>query len=396
MGPTLDDLALEAAAGSEIQRYLQARGIRTVATLALLAPDEAELRKVLIEPLLAGWNTTTPAIKIPDSEKPIASAILFHMWSLAQQHWQRQIAPPPAPATAAAGTPLPAVQDPKQSEKIPTTLPAGEWTKLVTFYNEQKIHGRARQFPVAELLGAESILARALHEHRISKQYSPILLGEILAKRSFTSSGEVNPLSRSPKKSSTLTMVEGELVKQDEAPWEPRSMLALLDGLQSVKWAHILLQLGDELDVEEFFSWMTQRFRSRPTKLEQLASYYLSASWRLAMTMRSGKSYAEGTKEIMQDWDRFAEHMTKEDTKRPAPSRKGNQEATKGNSKTSKGKGFYSRSSPYPSSAKGKGQSFHSRSQWSSWRSPSASNDMQHHWSQDSWRSPTAPVENTK
>ena len=59
-------------------------------------------------------------------------------------------------------------------------------------------------------------------------------------------------------------MVEGELVQQDETPWEPRSLPALLDGLTSVKWAFFLLQLGGEIDVEEFFAWMVQRFRSRP------------------------------------------------------------------------------------------------------------------------------------
>ena len=42
----LTDIADEAAAGAEIRRYLDVRGIRTVGTLALLAntPDELQTR----------------------------------------------------------------------------------------------------------------------------------------------------------------------------------------------------------------------------------------------------------------------------------------------------------------------------------------------------------------
>lgn len=48
----LDDLADEAAAGTDLRRYLEQRGIKAVATLALLASSEAELDQKLVEPLL--------------------------------------------------------------------------------------------------------------------------------------------------------------------------------------------------------------------------------------------------------------------------------------------------------------------------------------------------------
>ena len=125
----------------------------------------------------------------------------------------------------------------------------------------------------------------------LSKQYSPVLLGEFIQKRSFTSSGEINPLSKSPNKSGVLQLQDGEIVQADEAAWEPRSLLSLLDGLEAVKWAYILTQIGDELDIEEYHRFMYQRFRSRPQKLERLAAYWLSASWRLCMLMRAGRTY---------------------------------------------------------------------------------------------------------
>ena len=64
----LDDLADEAAAGDEIRRYLGARGIKTVPTLALVANDQGELERILIAPLLAGWSHADAVIKVNDRE----------------------------------------------------------------------------------------------------------------------------------------------------------------------------------------------------------------------------------------------------------------------------------------------------------------------------------------
>ena len=98
---------------------------------------------------------------IPIPEQPIVTAILHHMWSLARQHWQRQLTSvtPVQPACTEAHSAT--GQTSKTTEKEPTTLPAGEWNRLVADYNDQTIKGSRRQFPVAELLGAEAILARA-------------------------------------------------------------------------------------------------------------------------------------------------------------------------------------------------------------------------------------------
>ena len=54
--PTLHDFAKDAAAGSTIVAYLDARGIKAAGTLALVGRDEDELDRVLIQPLLHGWK----------------------------------------------------------------------------------------------------------------------------------------------------------------------------------------------------------------------------------------------------------------------------------------------------------------------------------------------------
>ena len=60
---SLQDIARDAAAGATIVEYMELRGIKTSATLALLSKDEHDLETTLVQPLLQGWQRadgTTP------------------------------------------------------------------------------------------------------------------------------------------------------------------------------------------------------------------------------------------------------------------------------------------------------------------------------------------------
>ena len=96
--PSLDDVAQEAAAGDEIKRYLAVRGIKTTATLALLATNLEQLDRVLVKPLMDGWPIEgSNPITLTPSEQPIATAILHHMWSECRSLWSKmQAAATPA------------------------------------------------------------------------------------------------------------------------------------------------------------------------------------------------------------------------------------------------------------------------------------------------------------
>lgn len=68
---TLADLISEAGAGTQLAAYLEDRGIKTPATLALLPHDDADFDAVVLQPLMSGWKTkSSGAITIPESEKP--------------------------------------------------------------------------------------------------------------------------------------------------------------------------------------------------------------------------------------------------------------------------------------------------------------------------------------
>lgn len=155
--PSIADVAADAAARRCCDGiYLEARGVKTVPTLALLAKTEEELDRHLIQPLFAGWSSGTTRIEIPRDEQPIVQAILLHMWSTCKNLWtaQQAAAAPPAAASAPAIT---ASGSPKSEEKVPKTLPTGVWTKLLNAYNHAQLHGADRCFPQHEIIGSEDM-----------------------------------------------------------------------------------------------------------------------------------------------------------------------------------------------------------------------------------------------
>ena len=70
---SLADITRDAAAGPALVEYLELRGIKTPATLALLSMDEEGLDRTLIQPLLQGWQREDgTTISISETDKPIA------------------------------------------------------------------------------------------------------------------------------------------------------------------------------------------------------------------------------------------------------------------------------------------------------------------------------------
>lgn len=157
-------------------------------------------------------------------------------------------------------------------------------------------------------------------------------LGELLAKRSFAAGGEINPLSRQQRKAQAIYIEDEKLVQDDvERPWQPRSVLAVLDGANSIRWAWVLLELGEEDQIHEYIDWFISKARARPQKLYQLWQFWDAASWKMCMRMRSGKLFNEAASAIMADVDMFHEYMAKEpvtDTPASASSQLANQVMT--------------------------------------------------------------------
>ena len=318
--PSMEDLARKAGAGPEVTRYLQERGIRSSGTLALIATDQDHFDNIVVAPLLAGWRPepAAPGITLDATEKPIAKAVLRFMWHLAVESRKKVSAAAsaiPATTTPGVGTLGAAPSStPDASTKTPKTLPAGEWRVLLEKYNSVLLHGERRDdFPERELLGAEAIVARVLDEHRRTKLYSPVGLGEILSRRSFQSNGEVNPLSK--KSRSTKLLVEDGVLKEDaqqDDEWQPKGSLSVMDGLNSIRWCFILCEVGPEKWVHNYFDTMIKRSRTQSNKVASFKTYFEQASWRLCAALRANRTWKEASLEILADVASYQEAMLKE------------------------------------------------------------------------------------
>ena len=128
------------------------------------------------------------------------------------------------------------------------------------------------------------------HEHRTSKNYSPVGLGEILQKRSFTSLDQVNGLSKNSDKNRPLIVrPDGQLVQSEDNTWDPRSLLAIIDGVQAIGWAMIFVQWADEEDINTYIEWFTRICRKNAKMLGQVKEYWDHSSWTLALAMRADR-----------------------------------------------------------------------------------------------------------
>ena len=377
---TMDELARQAGAGDTVRAYLEARGILSVGTLAMVARDEASYDTTVIAPLLQGFQTSAGMLELPEVEQPIAKAVLLYMWNLARE--ARAAAgtqnAAPTPAGAQSSSPTASGTTRSTEEKAPKTLPPKVWQEAVAKYNAVCVGGVPREFPIKKLVGAESVLARFHWEHVTSKAYSPLELGELISKRSFTATGAVNHLAA--KKRSTRLEFDGESLRSaDDNTWEPRSLWAVVDGLDAIRWCHILFEVGEERQINLFFDEMTRRARERPDKIEIFREYYAAVSWSICMAMRVNKTYKEASDAILADVTMWNEYMARDPG--PKESRKRRRSDTPGQQADSE----WTPRPPQPTTYKGKGKGRkgnkgydQGQQQWRQWQSQTS-------WSRPTW-----------
>ncbi|CAE7663318.1 rlmN1 [Symbiodinium sp. CCMP2592] len=262
----LDELAEKAGAGEEVRRYLKLRG--------------------------AG----TEVVKLGDTEKPIAAAVLLFMRRMAVQAQQAAATPAASPLPTGIGASL-ASGPTSSDDKVPRTLPANVWSDQIKKYEATVTQGRSRAFPQRQVLGAEAALAKLWHYLKVTRSFAPLPLGEILSRRSFDATGQVNALSKRKHKSELVVDVDRDrlVAEEQDDSWEPRSMMAVCDALNALRWAYILLEYGHEFDVNELFDVLIQR----------------SHVWQLCTELRSGKTFTEAMTVVKEDVHLYQETMSK-------------------------------------------------------------------------------------
>ncbi|CAE7351372.1 PUB3, partial [Symbiodinium sp. CCMP2456] len=212
----------------------------------------------------------------------------------------------PSPSASA----LPALPLPPVAAAGPPPKSFDAWGPLVKAYNDKLLDGKPRSFPTRRLAGADAVLARIYHEHTVSKSYTPLLLGEILAARTWTSGDELNRLAVPQKEAGSLHIVGGSLVAADDKrAWEPRGVMSVLDGLEAVRLAWILTTVGDEGDVNDYIAWWDRKVRARTAHVENIVFFWTSTATTLAMELRQRRTFKEVTADIMADTSSWLEAM---------------------------------------------------------------------------------------
>ena len=89
----------------------------------------------------------------------------------------------------------------------------------MTAFENRLLDGKRRTFPVQELLGAEEVLARMWFEHTVTKMYTPVTLGEIVCRRTWTPGRVLKSAG-----SKALRLEHGALVPEEPSEWSPKGL----------------------------------------------------------------------------------------------------------------------------------------------------------------------------
>ena len=318
--------------------YLDWAGIRTKNSLAMFF-DETDK----IDPWIHRFaNKTTfgsPAKEIhypeEDRRKGLLACFIAAWTECSDDLAQSRAAKLPTTSPAAPSIP-PSTTPSTTDDKIPKTWPKGVYQQLLTDYKNQN----STPFPERLLLGAEKVLVRMWHEHTTSKNYQAVGLGEIITIRTFTATGSVNNNAKKDRSDKTLTIGEhNTLIQQEQKDWDPQSMMMILDSLEAIRWAWILIQISAQDTIDNYINRFVQLTRKNPQRLPNVKEAWDTFSWNIALEMRNNKSFKQATEEILQDPVTLADILSQP----PKKKAKGD----KGGKAKGKGKGKHKSKSKY-------------------------------------------------
>ena len=130
------------------------------------------------------------AFELDDPDEVVLEAAFKCLWTKC-----RAVANQDASGMVIAGTfpPLPpAIQGVEKVDKAPKKLGRGDWKRFIDIFEGR--YTPRRPFPQKMVAGAEEVLARLIWDNEISKVYTPLGLGEVLATRAYDddAAGNVN------------------------------------------------------------------------------------------------------------------------------------------------------------------------------------------------------------
>ena len=321
-------LADEAGLDANLKEYLQARKTITVGMVASIAKDYEEIDRILVQPLLDGYDDGMKTHKVRQEDAAVTKAAMRYLWRLCETRVANKGSSPGPVTPTTTATP----NAPSSSKSTPKELPPDVLRQLIADYENETVGGRNRIFPQQMLLGAEKIVARCYYEIA-QKSYTPLHLHEILCARYFDAAGNTNLLAQqSDSKSSNKVLIDvqaNQLSVAEETSWTPKGVLSMLDAIDAIECCWTLCKIGHELDIVAYCAWWRTLVRSKPQRLEQVKCFWVEMSWKIALQMRQGKDFAQLTAEVMKDQYSLQTALSRETPAAPkkmpqAPSKPGN------------------------------------------------------------------------
>ena len=295
--PDLARLAQESGLDKNVMAFLRESGVNTSGVLFHLFSKRERVAKTL-QPLEAGVRVQGTNVKLDFVAMGVAVAVLEHMVDQIELARKAQFA-------CGASTPTMTTSDASTSsaedQKPPKVLPKGYWATVIQDFEKEVVAGQNRTFPSHQLVGAEEVLARMVHERQVSHLFTPVRLGEVISSRHFTPSGQVNPWAKGAEdRAERLSLGnDGQFVKQQQPIPEPQRLLTVLDAFESIRWSMIFARWGQEHQVNTLVDFFVNLTRDHPNKIPQIREYK-KTSWDLAMHMRAGGTFGSGVDKIVQ------------------------------------------------------------------------------------------------
>jgi hypothetical protein len=291
--------------------YLAAKGVSSIRQLAKCSVSEEDFLTRFLVPLREGITIEAVEHKVTRAFDAMCTAMLVmreEATLIRRAEIEGTRASAPSVAAAAA---LPTAGSSK-----PQSLDKAMWTKQITRWQNQWTP--ARVFPSKQILGAEAILARLLHEANVSKLFTPLLLTEVAAARTYNSDNSLNERKKVTAGQSALQQLATLAVQQHGS--EPvhqqnddlsfaASSWACSDCLDAVKWTLRFTEYASDELAEEWTEYWRRLLRSNKIAgdMRVLTEAYSAAAWKIALEMRDGKSWATAATSIVSDADYIKE-----------------------------------------------------------------------------------------
>ena len=289
---SIDDIARNAGidlSKNLAMKYLKALRITTVSTIAVYPKDSSSIQDLVTK--LDGKTTFKGKDYDLENEDADATTAQWTVFlNLAQQGFQRQLAPP---SSSSVPTPSPASVAPSFTlslrHRAQDTILPGVYAKLAQDYKNITMDGEKRHFPEKVLLGAGKILARMYPEHTVTKHYTAVTLGEIMAHRVFTSLGSVNSARKKDNVDRKIASDNAhQLVTKEPEDWDVRGSMMIQDGIEAAKWAWISSRSAPKL-------------MKNSSQLPQIKVLWGTFTLEIAMRMQQNESFPNITDELMAD-----------------------------------------------------------------------------------------------